>query len=56
MNNMSNFVVFIIAFDDKAYEKLKELSFENVRLILLQEFEDHQVIGIVDRSAASYIS
>lgn len=47
--------LFILAFDDIAYETLKELNYPNVTLIAMQEFEDEALlIAKQDRTRGEY--
>jgi hypothetical protein len=41
-----NFHLYIFAFDDLAYNLLSKLNLENVTVIPLNEFEDHQLLRI----------
>lgn len=55
VNVMTDFILYIIAFDDKAYEKLKELNLKNVEVISLQEFEDEKLLIVKkERTAGEY--
>ncbi len=43
-NVMTDFMLYIIAFDDMAYYKLNQLCLDNVELISLSEFEDADLL------------
>ena len=51
----SNFHLYIIAFDDKAYTILNELALENITVISLKEFENEKLLAVKPtRSRAEY--
>lgn len=50
-----DFWLYIVAFDDKSYDKLSELMLERATIISLREFEDEELLGIKDeRTKAEY--
>ena len=52
---LRNFHLFILAFDQQAYIKLKELDLDRVTVISLEEFEDEDLLRVKgDRTAAEY--
>lgn len=54
-SNLEKFKLFIIAFDDRCYKKLKELALEFVVVISLEEFEDEELLNIKSgRTRAEY--
>ena len=54
-DHMENFVLYIIAFDQNAYEKLEELHLKNVVLISQREFEDEELLAVKShRSRGEY--
>jgi hypothetical protein len=53
--NCSNFHLYIIAFDDKAYAILNKLALENITIISLKEFENEKLLAVkLTRSRAEY--
>lgn len=46
INVMHDFILYIIAFDNKVYAKLRECNLRNVVLISLEEFEDEDLLKI----------
>ncbi len=54
-DNICNFTLHIIAFDDKCYNKLKKLKLDKVNLISLEEFEDDELLNVKkDRNKGEY--
>lgn len=52
---MDHFHLYIIAFDQLAYRKLKEFDLEKVTVISLEEFEDEELLRVKEeRTAAEY--
>lgn len=45
-NNISNFHLYIFAFDDLSYNKLLDLNLDKVTVISLTEFEDEELLKI----------
>lgn len=55
LNNVPDFCLYVIAFDDKCYRKLMELQLPNAVIISLDEFEDEELLNIKSgRSMAEY--
>jgi hypothetical protein len=55
MNTMPEFMLYIVAFDDKAYIKLKELDLMNTVIISLPEFEDEELLRVKkERTSTEY--
>jgi len=51
----SNFHLYIVAFDDKAYTILNKLALENITVISLKEFENEKLLAVKPtRSRAEY--
>jgi hypothetical protein len=51
----NDFHLFVFAFDEKAFEVLRELSLRNVTVISLKEFEDEKLLHVKPlRTAAEY--
>lgn len=48
-DNIDNFHLYIFAFDDHCYKKLKELSLKKVTIISLDEFEDEELLKVKDK-------
>lgn len=50
-----NFHLYIFAFDDKSFEILTHLNFENITVVSLKEFENEQLLAVKpSRSIAEY--
>jgi len=53
--NMDDFKLYIFAFDDFCYKKLKSLDLQNVIIISLEEFEDDELLRVKkERTIAEY--
>jgi hypothetical protein len=53
--NMKDFTLYIIAFDDKAYFKLRSLKLKNVVVIQLAKFEDGELLRVKnERTSGEY--
>lgn len=47
--NTEDFVLYIIAFDDECFHKLKQLNLANTEIISLEEFEDEELLSVKER-------
>ncbi len=55
LHHMEDFILYIIAFDDKAYKKLRESNLKKAVIIPLCEFEDEELLKVKkDRTRAEY--
>ena len=53
--NSPDSIIYVFAFDDKCYEVLKDLNYDNVRPISLKDFESERLLKIkASRSAKTY--
>lgn len=53
--NTENFILYIIAFDEECYHKLKQLNLVNAHIVSLDEFEDEELLSVKeDRSKGEY--
>ena len=54
-NAMNDFLLYIIAFDDKAYQKLNLLKLDKAVIISLNEFEDEELLRVKsERNSKEY--
>jgi hypothetical protein len=55
LQNVSSFHLYVVAFDDKCYDYLKNASLPDLTVISLNEFEDESLLKIKNgRSVAEY--
>ena len=51
----NEFHLYVFAFDDRSYDLLNRLNYENITIISLSEFEDEELLRVKgDRTAAEY--